>query len=238
MAVVNHRDAFHVGCRDERRQGTLPAAECGQRGALGLVHVVVGGVTHDLIVALGFLVFRAVQDVERGDRLMRTVDAVYQVEVERHAVVQVKARREVRLVLAFREEQQLMRGDRAQTGDGLLPEVGRDEVGRVAAVAVDVRLEDPVAHRVDHGLAHVCVVVVEGRHVEPPGLGWADDVAGVVLLVPRLVGDPRVVPGRVVRHPVKQHDHLALVRFLHQRAQVGQGAELVVDPLVVAHAVG
>ena len=49
---------------------------------------------------------------------------------------------------------------------------------------------------------------------------------------------PAVVPGRMVGHPVEHHFHACPVGCLDECLEVGHGAVLAVDALVVAYAVG
>ena len=120
---------------------------------------------------------------------------------------------------------------------GFLPKPRRHKSCHIAAVAVDVKLPDPILQCVYHSRHGVGVVVIEVRNVRPVVV-WGEDVAVVVAVVAVGVGgNPRIVPGGVVRHPVEDDVHTELVDFLYQLSKILLGAEVGVHFLVILDAV-
>ena len=97
----------------------------------------------------------------------------------------------------------------------LIPEVGRNLHGHVAAEAVDIDILEPEAHGVDHAFAHLGVRVVE--HVDVGPVVDAFHVALFVALIPvGMFGDPYVVAARMVGHPVEYYLHAEAVCLLDE----------------------
>ena len=150
-------------------------------------------------------------------------------------VVHVKACREIVGVGTLGKHDEGARGgSRTQGPDAVAPEVHGHLVGDIAAESVDTDAVHPVAHGVDHRFAHLLVLVVQVGDIGPVGARREDDVAGSVMRVPvGVLGDPLVVPCRVVGYPVQDDPHVALVAFLDQLAQVIDRAILGRHGLVV-----
>mmetsp|Transcript_78059 Transcript_78059/g.216466 ORF Transcript_78059/g.216466 Transcript_78059/m.216466 type:complete len:431 (-) Transcript_78059:4582-5874(-) len=132
-----------------------------------------------------------------------------------------------------------------QFAAGAHPEVGGHEAGDVAAEAVQPDLAHPEGHRVNHRGTQGFAAVVQRDDVIPMLLtrlalveGHRVDLALGVELVPVLVrAGPRVVPGRMVGHPVEHDLEAQPVRLRDKGLGVGQAAELRIDGRVVAHRV-
>ena len=128
-------------------------------------------------------------------------------------------------------------GSLAQLGDGVFPEVGGYSVGHIAAETVNAHFSDPELHGVDHGSAHLLVVVVEVGHIGPVGVFGEDDFTLLVLGVPLgMVLHPGIVPCGMVSHPVENDGHAVLVAHLDQVLEVVDGAEFGCNGLVVLDA--
>ena len=211
-AVVDERDAVHR--EDERLRGERRRlAEAGDRP---LLVVVVGEAE----------VERALREVaalllpggaDLGGRGAQREDPV-EGRVEGPGVVGVEGlHHEVGRAPLGEEEE--VRADRLERRSGLLPEVGRDEAGHVAAEAVDARLAEPVRHHADHVTAGLRVRVVELGHVRPVGVRGLHPA----LRVPDVELRRRhhhAVPGRVVGHDVEDHLEASGVGLAHQPLQV------------------
>ena len=130
------------------------------------------------------------------------------------------------------------RFDLLKCGGGVVPKVDRNTPSHVASVAIDAKFAHPIFESVDHAFAHLGHVKVEVGHVCPFGIRW-HHIALTVLGVPIfVVGDPRVVERGVVSHPVENHFHTLGVSAVDEFAQVGLGAQVWVDPVVVGHRIG
>ena len=128
----------------------------------------------------------------------------------------------------------------SQLVDGILPEVGRHAVGHIAAETVDAHFDYPELHGINHGLAHVLIIIIEVSHVFPiPGLRTNNGIClGIVCVPIRVLFHPGMIPSRVVGHPVEDDSHPMLMADLGEVLEIVDGAELRCDGLVVADAVG
>ena len=127
----------------------------------------------------------------------------------------------------------------AQFGARLFPERGRDHGGDVAAETIEIegRGVDPMLEHRDHVLAELRVFVVESGDVGPCG-HRRDDFAGGVLLVKLGMLHHDAIPGGVIGDNVDDDLEAALVGGGDKALEVGLGAVIGVDGVVVADRVG
>ena len=121
------------------------------------------------------------------------------------------------------------------------------QVGRhVTAKAVQAHFSAPKAHGLEHGHPQLMHLKVQLRHVFPilgvlgvVGVGLdRQNVPHLVSAVPvGVLGDPGMVEGGVVGHPIQDHLQAQRMRPRDQFFQVLQRAELGVDRGVVAYGV-
>ena len=106
-----------------------------------------------------------------------------------------------------------------ELGAVLVPEIGGDFSGHVAAEAVDIGFAEPELHGVSHCGTHLRVGVVELIHVGP--VVGAEHLALLVAGIPvRMVLHPCIVTTGVVRNPVDNHFHAGIVCGAHHLAEV------------------
>ena len=223
----------HIGCH-----GATQRLELHGRRLLGGV-VVVGGEAQLYFACRKAVVLGLVGIEERRGGLAFVEDA-HELILEVPAVVHVETCGEVIGALTLSKHQNLaLAGSLAQRVDGLFPEVGRHTVGHVAAEAVDAHVGNPELHGVDHGLAHLLVIIVQVGHVVPVPRTRMDDGVGLLIVgVP--VGmflHPRMIPRRVVGHPVEDDGHAVLVAGAGEVFEVVECSEFRRDGLVVLYAV-
>ena len=91
-------------------------------------------------------------------------------------------------------------------------------MGVVATVTVDIGLCNPILHGVNHCILQFCGIVVQLCYVFPFSvLGRVDNIAISVFLVPvGMIGNPGMVPCRVVGNPVKHYLHSLVVGCFNQ----------------------
>src|SRR5690606_40278013 len=91
-----------------------------------------------------------------------------------------------------------------QTVNGLFPKWEWDPVCRITTKSIDISLQYPILHSLDHFLLHTGIAKIEICHILPVGARRMDDIAVRILCVPTLIFYPGIVPGSVIGHPV--HD--------------------------------
>ena len=114
------------------------------------------------------------------------------------------------------------------------PEIDRNHVSDVTAVAVDVALLNEELHVPRHIFAELRVVVIELR-VMP-----LSDVRSTVrkaLYPVRMIGDEHSVRSAVIVNEVKYHPHTVLMRSRREIDQVIYRPVLRVDRIIVADTV-
>ena len=113
-------------------------------------------------------------------------------------------------------------------------------MGVVAAVAVDAHFRHPVLQGVLHRGPELLLAEVQLGHVLPLSVlgGPGDAAVGLVLVPLRMLGQPHVVPGGMVGHPVEHHFHSLGLGGVHQGFQFIQRAVQAVHLLVILDAIG
>ena len=113
-------------------------------------------------------------------------------------------------------------------------------MGVVAAVAVDAHFRHPVLQGVLHRGPELLLAEVQLGYVLPLSVlgGPGDAAVGLVLVPFRMLGQPHVVPGGMVGHPVEHHFHSLGLGGVHQGFQFIQRAVQAVHLLVILDAVG
>ena len=99
-------------------------------------------------------------------------------------------------------------------------------------------LPDPVAHSLAHFDVEGRGIEVEIGNVLPGGLGRNDGTHRIVGVPVGVLGDPGIVPGGVVGHPVEHDGHTPVVSGGYETVEIGHGTELRIDGLIVAHRIG
>lgn len=130
------------------------------------------------------------------------------------------------------------RFDLVEFSAGVVPEIDRDETCHIAAVAVYIGFLHPELQGIGHVFPQTGLPVVEIDHVVPivPGSGLKVpvNIAGIPF---RMLFNQRIVPGRMVGHPIDDHIHPRTVDFLHQLFEILQGTELRVHGEIIPDAV-
>ena len=202
--------------------------------------VVVGGEAQFHFSFGNAVVFGFVGVEKRRSRLV-FVENLQHLVFEVPRIVHVKPCCEIVGIFSLGQHQNLtVASGLTQCVDGLFPEIGRYAIGHVAAESVDAHVGNPIFHRVDHREAQIGVVVVQIGHVEPVERTRMDNRVGF-----RVVGvpigmflRPRMVPRRVVRHPVENQGDAVLVADADEVFEVVERAKFGCNRLVVADAIG
>ena len=152
--------------------------------------------------------------------------------VQRPAVVHVESRfgQLVRFVLILCEGEHLRVG-LAEIGHCPVPEISRHLSCYVATETVDADAVHPEMHSLQHGIAHVLVLVVEFGDIGPVVLHH--QVTQTVAIVPAFVLGPLAVRCGMVSHPVEDDLKAHLVCGSKEMFEVRARAELGIDGAVV-----
>ena len=152
-----------------------------------------------------------------GGRLSFQHHAVQRV-VQGPVIIQIKGLGQVGRILRFRQQKKSGVG-LIQGGAGLFPEIHRHKAGGIASKSIHLRLFQPVAHDLDHGLPCLGLGVVQRGHILPSRLRM-HHLPLAVFTIKIGILHPLRIPSRVVGHEIQNHFQSQPVGRFHQLNQI------------------